>query len=97
MRVLRLPISGISHRQRIMLALTVYVRYNGKRRQYEVQQVRDLLTKKDQHRARVMGVALWFAHLISGGVPGVLPCVNLKVYDETLRLRSIPLMVPIVI
>ncbi|HIF58576.1 MAG TPA: Ppx/GppA family phosphatase [Rhodospirillales bacterium] len=86
MRVLRLPISGISHRQRIMLALTVYVRYNGKRRQYEVQQVRDLLTKKDQHRARVMGVALRFAHLISGGVPGVLPCVNLKVYDETLRL-----------
>ena len=86
MRVLRLPISGISHRQRIMLALTVYVRYNDERKQFEVGQVRSLLEKKDQDRASKMGKALRFAHLISGGAPGVLPCVSLKVYNKTLEL-----------
>ena len=85
-RVLRLPIAGISHRQRIMLALIVYARYNGKQKQYEVQQVRDLLEKKDQREAYKVGLALRFAHLISGGVPGVLSSIYLKVADEKLVL-----------
>ena len=86
MRVLRLPISGISHRQRTMLALIVYFRYNGGREQYEVGQVKSLLEKKDQDLASMMGKALRFAHVISGGAPGVLPCVSLKVYKKSLEL-----------
>ena len=86
MRVLRLPISGISHRQRTMLALTVYARYNGGREQYEVGQVKSLLERKDQDLASMMGKALRFAHVISGGVPGVLPCLSLKVYKKSLEL-----------
>ena len=85
-RVLRLPISGVTHRQRIMLALAVFVRYNGKRKQYEVRQVRDLLSEKDQHRASVMGVALRFAHLLSGGIPGILPRTKLKISKTKLKL-----------
>ena len=85
-RVLRLPISGVTHRQRIMLALAVFIRYDGKRRQYEVRQVRDLLSEKDQHRASVMGVALRFTHLLSGGVPGILPRTRLKMSKSKLKL-----------
>jgi exopolyphosphatase/guanosine-5'-triphosphate,3'-diphosphate pyrophosphatase len=69
-----------------MLALTVYLRYNGERKQFEVGQVRSLLEKKDQDRASKMGKALRFAHLISGGAPGVLPCVSLKIYNKKLEL-----------
>jgi exopolyphosphatase/guanosine-5'-triphosphate,3'-diphosphate pyrophosphatase len=87
LRVLRLPISGLSHRQRTMLAVTVYVRYNGKQKQYEVRQIRDILVKKDQARASMMGMALRFAYLISGGAPGILPCVSLKIYNKNLELR----------
>ncbi len=86
-RVLRLPISGVTHRQRIMLALAVHVRYKGKRKQYEVQQARDLLEKKDQDRASVMGVALRLAHLLSGGVPGILPRTALEVSGSELNLK----------
>jgi exopolyphosphatase / guanosine-5'-triphosphate,3'-diphosphate pyrophosphatase len=86
-RVLRLPISGVTHRQRIMLALAVYVRYNGKRKQYEVQQARSLLDKTDQHRASIMGIALKFAHLLSGGVPGILPRTTLKMSKSKLKLE----------
>jgi exopolyphosphatase/guanosine-5'-triphosphate,3'-diphosphate pyrophosphatase len=77
----------VTHRQRIMLALAVYVRYNGKRKQYEVLQVRELLGEKDQHRASVMGVALRMAHLLSGGVPGILPRTELKMSKSKLKLK----------
>jgi exopolyphosphatase/guanosine-5'-triphosphate,3'-diphosphate pyrophosphatase len=87
MRVLRLPISGISHRQRTMLAFTVYARYNGKQKQYDVSQVKDILVKKDQGRASMMGMALRFAYLISGGAPEILPSVSLKIYNKNLELR----------
>jgi exopolyphosphatase/guanosine-5'-triphosphate,3'-diphosphate pyrophosphatase len=86
-RVLRLPFLGVSHQQRVMLALIVFIRYGGKKKQYEVQQVRSLLEKKDQHQASVVGLALRFAHLISGGVSGVLPSVSLKIADEKLVLE----------
>jgi|AP95_1055475.scaffolds.fasta_scaffold09605_2 exopolyphosphatase/guanosine-5'-triphosphate,3'-diphosphate pyrophosphatase len=87
LRVLRLPISGVTHRQRVMLALAVYVRYNGKRKQYEVQQVRDIISEKDQHRASVMGVALRLAHMLSGGVPGILPRTTLHISKAKLKLK----------
>jgi len=86
-RVLRIPISGLTHRQRVMLALAVYIRYNGKRKEYEVDQVRGLLGQKDQQRASVMGQALRFAHLISGGVPGILTRSTLKLSKSRLELE----------
>ncbi len=87
LRVLRLPISGVTHRQRVMLALAIFVRYNGKRKQYEVEEVRGLLGEKDQHRASVMGVALRLAHLLSGGVPGILSRTELEMSKSELKLK----------
>ena len=77
-RILRLPIAGITHRDRIMLALAIFVRYNGSRRQYEVEQVRPLIEEHDNHSAVVTGLALRLAHVLSGGVPGLLVQTNLK-------------------
>jgi exopolyphosphatase/guanosine-5'-triphosphate,3'-diphosphate pyrophosphatase len=87
LRVLRIPISGVTHRQRAMLALTVYLRYNGKLKHLEVQNVRNLLAKKDQNWANIMGMALRLAHLFSGGVPGILSTTGLKLSDSNLKLN----------
>ena len=35
----------------------------------------------------MMGMALRFAYLISGGAPGILPYVSLKIYNKNLELR----------
>ena len=85
-RILRLPIAGITHRERIMLALTIFVRYNGRRHQYEVQQVRHLLEDEDQNSAVIMGLALKLAHVLSAGVPGLLTRAKLTKSDKGIIL-----------
>ena len=86
LRVLRLPISGVTHRERVMLALAVFVRYNGRRKQYEVKEVRSLLSKEDQPIASILGLGLRFAHSLSGGIPGLLPRAKLIRNDHKLTL-----------
>ena len=86
-RILRLPISGVSHRDRILLALSVFVRYNGKRKQFEVKQVRSLLDAGDQYFAAILGLALRLAHTLSGGVPGILSKSHLELTTEKLTLH----------
>ena len=85
-RVLRLPIAGVSHRDRILLALATFVRYNGRRKQYEVQQVRSLLSEVDRQTAATIGLSLRLAHVLSGGVPGLLPKATLNYSDGNIVL-----------
>lgn len=86
-RILRLPIAGVTHRERVLLALSIFVRYNGKRRQFEVRQVRALLEEDDDHLAAVLGHALRLAHTVSGGVPGLLPRTKLSLDAGEIRLN----------
>ncbi|MDG2032339.1 MAG: hypothetical protein P8J29_00230, partial [Rhodospirillales bacterium] len=76
-RILRLPIAGITHHERVLLALAIYVRYNGRRNQYEVQQVRSLLSAEERQTAATIGLSLRLAHVLSGGVPGLLSRTSL--------------------
>ena len=85
-RILRLPIAGITHRERIMLALVIFVRYNGRRGQYEVQQVRPLLKEGDQCSSVIMGLALRLAHVLSAGIPGLLNRATLTISDKGIVL-----------
>lgn len=87
LRVLRLAIAGITHRERIMLAIATFVRYNGRRRQPEVQAVRPLLSEDDQQNAEVIGLALRLAHVLSGGVPDVLPKSALTLTSNRLTMK----------
>ncbi|MDE0539220.1 MAG: Ppx/GppA family phosphatase [Rhodospirillales bacterium] len=90
LRVLRLPIAGLTHGERGFLALAVFVRYDGSRRQYEVDQIRPLLTEDREHAAAVLGLALRLAHLISGGVPGLLEKTRLSLTESNLTLGLAP-------
>ena len=85
-RVLRFPIAGITHRERVMLALAIFVRYNGHLTQYEVNRVLPLITEVERHHASVMGSALRLAHVFSGGVPGLLPQSELSFVNGELDL-----------
>ena len=87
LRVLRFPIAGITHRERVILALAIFYRYNGRRRQPEVQAVRPLLSDDDQQNAEVIGLALRLAHVLSGGVPDVLPRSKLSLTSNRLTMK----------
>ncbi len=86
-RVLRFPIAGLTHRERVMLALAIFVRYNGRISQYDVKRVLPLILPEDQHQATVVGMALRLAHVFSGGIPGLLPQSKLTNVDGELDLR----------
>lgn len=90
LRVLRFPVAGLGHRDRILLALAVFIRYNGGRRQFEVAEVRSLLSEADEHLATTIGLALRLAHVLTGGVPGLLPLTTLGYGGGRLILRLSP-------
>jgi exopolyphosphatase / guanosine-5'-triphosphate,3'-diphosphate pyrophosphatase len=86
-RVLRLPFAGLTHAERVYLALAVFVRYNGDPAAQLVSPVRSLLDENRQEHAHVTGLALRLAHTLSGGAPGLLGRTSLEADEETLTLR----------
>ncbi|NQV56904.1 MAG: Ppx/GppA family phosphatase [Rhodospirillales bacterium] len=89
-RVLRFPVAGISHPDRVMLALAIFIRYGGALKQYEVKKVLPLISTEEKMRAVVLGLALRLAHVFSGGVPGLLPRSTLKLSGGKLTLAMEP-------
>ncbi len=71
-RVLRLPIAGITHRERVLLALSIYHRYDGNEYGPEMTTAIKLIDQKDRDLAFILGLVLKLAHKLSGGVPGLL-------------------------
>ncbi len=86
-RALRLPFAGLAHADRVFLAISTFVRYNGDPDSSLVAPVRDLLDEGRRAKANVLGLALRLANTVSGGAPGLLPRTALETDGGTLRLR----------
>jgi exopolyphosphatase / guanosine-5'-triphosphate,3'-diphosphate pyrophosphatase len=80
---------GVDHPGRIFVALTVFFRHVGLAGDELSPHVRELLTARMIDRARVLGVAMRVAYLVSGAMPGVLPHAPLAVDRGRLRLKLI--------
>ena len=67
-------LGGVDHAGRIFLALAVYHRHEASETVTDVfsQQLRDLIPKRVQKRARIVGAAVRTAHMLSIGMPGVI-------------------------
>lgn len=87
MRVLRLPLGGLSHAERAYAALAVFVRYNGSIESSLAKPYAGLLDDKRLHSANILGLALRLAYALSGGVPGLLRRTRLKIADDALLLK----------
>jgi len=72
LRILRLPFMGVSHRDRAAIAYTIYQRYQGDDDNPHARMAVQLLDEADVQRCRVTGLALRFAHTLSGGAPNLL-------------------------
>lgn len=86
LRVLRLPFAGLTHSDRVVLALTVLARYDGDPEAAEVKAVRTLLDDHMIERAHVKGLALRLAHTISGSAPGLLGRASVRIDGRALVL-----------
>jgi exopolyphosphatase / guanosine-5'-triphosphate,3'-diphosphate pyrophosphatase len=78
---------GVDHPGRIFVAVTVFFRHVGLAGDELSPHVRELLTTRMIERARVLGVAMRVAYLVSGAMAGVLPYAPLAVERGKLKLR----------
>ena len=75
-RVLHVPLWGMSHRERILIALCVGFRYQREAEAGDL--ARTLLEEHEVRNAHAVGLALRLAFTLSGGVPGLLSRTRLK-------------------
>lgn len=85
-------LTGIDHPGRVFLALCVYYRHqwsdDGKDALYE--QLKSLVNKHTQRRARIVGAAIRAAHMLAIGHPGVIDETRLNYEDGKLVLTISP-------
>jgi len=86
LRVLRIPFAGLTHAERVFLAIAIFIRYNGDMDNDLVRSVRALMTDYDVGHANVTGLALRLAHTVSGSAPDLLPQTAFAVSDEEIVL-----------
>jgi exopolyphosphatase/guanosine-5'-triphosphate,3'-diphosphate pyrophosphatase len=72
LKVLRLPFMGVPHRDRIALAYTILVRYQGDEDGIHGAMAAQMLDEVELKRCRIAGLALRLAHTVSGGAPNLL-------------------------
>jgi len=77
-RALRLPYAGLSHADRVFIAATVFVRYNGDSNAGVVNDVRSLLDPEQLNKVDGIGRAIRLAHTLSGSAPGLLSQTSLE-------------------
>lgn len=78
--------TGIDHPGRMFLALSVYFRHAGPSDAALDPRLIDMLDKRTQKRARLIGAAIRAAHMISVGMPGALPETKLQIKDKRITL-----------
>jgi len=86
--VLHGPYVGVSHRDRARLAMKLHARYTGGDGGPEAGRIRALIGLEAAAAARRVGLALRLAHTISGGAPGLLPELALRVEKGALVLEA---------
>lgn len=86
-RALRLPFAGLSHADRVFIAATVFVRYNGDPNAKVVNDVRTLLDPEQLGKVDSIGRAIRLAHTLSGSAPGLLSLTSLERKDKKLILH----------
>lgn len=86
-RVLHLPLAGIDHRQRVMLAFMVSARYGGGRTDLVKTRMRPLIDDEGLDYAITAGRALRLGLSLSGGTVELLKDAPLSMNDDTVTLN----------
>lgn len=90
-KVAQAGLGGIDHTGRIFLALAVFYRHDTSEDMADpfAEQLRQLLSKRQQRRARIIGAAIRTANLLSVSMPGVIDETTLTL-DANKLLLTIP-------
>jgi exopolyphosphatase/guanosine-5'-triphosphate,3'-diphosphate pyrophosphatase len=87
LRALRLPVAGIAHSERIMLALMIAARYGGGQDAPYAQRLAMLLEDGDKAFAARVGAALRLAYALSAGTERMLSLTSIEKRNDRLELH----------
>lgn len=83
--VLHLPLTGITHAERVWLALTIAARYGGPEGD-DLRPMQAMLPEEERQRAIAVGLAMRLGYLVSGATPVLLESTALSTRDGRLAL-----------
>lgn len=86
-RVLRLPVAGITHGERVTLALTIAMRYGASRDSGFMETLWPLISEEDAQFASQLGAAIRLAYSLSGGTSQMLKMTSLDKRKERIELH----------
>ena len=87
LRILRMPLVGITHPERVRVALSVASRHAAIGNLVRRWEVSEFFSESDVEEARVIGLALRLAYTVSGGVARILESTKLERTGEKLTLH----------
>lgn len=89
--IVQAGLGGVDHAGRIFLALAVFHRHDTSEQSSDAlaEQLRSLVGRRVQRRARIIGSAIRTAHMLSIGMPGVIDETTLK-YENGKLVLLIP-------
>ncbi|GAB5388019.1 MAG: exopolyphosphatase [Alphaproteobacteria bacterium] len=85
-RVLRMPIWGLNHPERVQLALAIFHRYGGDSRRSRTPLIHEALTSAQRRAAEALGNLLGAAYEMTGGMPSLVSHTRLDLTDRHLIL-----------
>lgn len=90
-KIAQAGLGGVDHAGRIFLALAVYYRHNTAEQSTDAmaERLRNLVSRRAQRRARIIGAAVRTAHMLSIGMPGVIDETTLT-YEPGKIVLAIP-------
>ena len=88
LRILRMPLTGADHRERIMLGLAVASRHAALRGTLKRLDLSSLISKSERRQATAIGLAMRLAYTISGGAVSVLEQFRLERTEKKLVLTG---------
>ena len=89
-QVLRAPIAGMSHPERLFLACALFSRHTAATTMPHPEAVSRLLTAERRQRARALGAAIRLGCDLSGRNPRLLPKAALAIHGDRLALSAAP-------
>ncbi len=85
-RTVQLPLLGVDHAERVFLAYTVFIRYEGQPDDPPIQRMLGLLPGASRQRAEILGRALSLGYRMSAGVPDLLAQSRIERHGQELAL-----------
>ena len=95
LRILRFPAIGLTHDDKVFLALTILVRYGGNLSNFELEKWNEEISRERLDTALKIGTAIRLGINLSAGLDGRLKQIEMVKYEKIIMIRYAPEVISI--